>query len=207
MAARMMRVDLHGKAFGETQVLGPIQMEIGPTEAIALIGPSGIGKSTLLRLIAGLDRDFEGSISGVGRLSFVFQEPTLLPWRSARDNIALAADVSPKKADALINQVGLKDKANLYPSQLSLGQRRRIAIVRAFARNPETLLMDEPFASLDAEAALSMRSMLSDLLRTRPTRLILVSHDAADVEALATRTISLAGSPAEISRAAGPDIE
>lgn len=203
----MMRVDLYGKTFGETQVLGRVKMEIGPTEAIALIGPSGIGKSTLLRLIAGLDRDFEGSISGVGRFSFVFQEPTLLPWRSARDNIALAADISAKKADTMIAQVGLENKAKLYPSQLSLGQRRRVAIVRAFARNPETLLMDEPFASLDAEAALSMRSMLSDLLRTRPTRLILVSHDAADVEALATRTIRLAGSPAEISRAAGPEIE
>lgn len=197
----MMRVDLHGKAFGETKVLGPINMEIGATEAVALIGPSGIGKSTLLRLIAGLDLDFDGSISGVGRLSFVFQEPTLLPWRSSRDNIALAADVSLDEADALLVQVGLADKASLFPSQLSLGQRRRIAILRAFARKPETLLMDEPFASLDTETAHSMRAMLSDLLRDRPTRLILVSHDAADVEALTTRTIRLAGSPAEISAA------
>ncbi len=194
-----MRVDLRGKAFGTTQVLGPIKMEVGPTEAVALVGPSGIGKSTLLRLMAGLDRDFEGSISDVGRLSFVFQEPTLLPWRNARDNIVLAADVSVAEADDLLDQVGLADKAALYPSQLSLGQRRRVGIIRGFARKPETLLMDEPFASLDAETANSMRTMLSELLRDRPTRLILVSHDAADVQALATRTIRLHGSPAEIS--------
>jgi len=198
MAAGMMRIDLHGKTFGETQVLGPIRMDIGATEAVALVGPSGIGKSTLLRLIAGLDRDFDGSITGVGKLAFVFQEPTLLPWRTARDNITLATDVSPQGADALLTQVGLIEKADLYPSQLSLGQRRRIAIVRAFARQPETLLMDEPFASLDAQTAGAMRGMLADLLRACPTRLILVTHDAQDAKTLADRTIRLAGTPATV---------
>jgi len=195
----MMRIDLHGKAFGEAHVLGRLHIEIDDTESVALIGPSGVGKSTLLRLIAGLDQNFDGSITGVGRLAFVFQEPTLLPWRSARDNIMLAANVSEAEADHLLEQVGLAEKATLYPSQLSLGQRRRIGIVRAFARQPETLLMDEPFASLDPETAASMRTMLSELLRQRPTRLILVSHDAEDVEALATRTIRLVGTPAQIA--------
>lgn len=203
MAARMMRIDLNGKSFGQTRILGPIRIEIGPTEAVALVGPSGIGKSTLLRLIAGLDSAIDGSITGVGRLGFVFQEPTLLPWRTARDNITLATGTAPQEADALLRQIGLEDKAALYPAQLSLGQRRRVAIIRAFARRPETLLMDEPFASLDADAATAMRAMLADLLRIRPARLILVTHDETDARMLADRTIRLAGSPAVIVPSGG----
>lgn len=193
-----MRVELRKKSFGSSPVLGAINMEIGPTEAVALVGPSGIGKSTLLRLIAGLDDEFDGSITGVGRLAFVFQEPTLLPWRSVRDNVTLATEIATEEADDLFAAVGLADKAALFPSQLSLGQRRRVAIIRAFARKPETLLMDEPFASLDSETAAAMRAMLSALLRARPTRLILVTHDAADAQSLTTRIIRLGGAPAEI---------
>ncbi len=196
-----MRIDLRGKAFGAVPVLGPIRLEIGEAEAVALVGPSGIGKSTLLRLIAGLDTDFEGTITGTGTLAFVFQEPTLLPWRSVRDNLTLATDITARAADALLAQVGLADKTALYPSQLSLGQRRRVAIIRAFARAPETLLMDEPFASLDAQTAAAMRAMLADLLRARPTRLILVTHDERDAASLACRTVRLSGNPAVIVEA------
>ena len=193
-----MRVDIRGKAFDGQPVLGPIAFEIGVAEAVALTGPSGIGKSTLLRIIAGLDRDFDGKITGAGRLAMVFQEPTLMPWRSARDNIVLAADVSAPEADALLASVGLADKAGLFPTQLSLGQRRRVAIVRAFARRPETLLMDEPFTSLDAESSRGMQELLRGLLSERPTRLILVTHDPRDAEALATRRIHLDGAPARV---------
>jgi NitT/TauT family transport system ATP-binding protein len=94
--------------------------------------------------------------------------------------------------------VGLGDKAELFPTQLSLGQRRRVAIVRAFARRPETLLMDEPFTSLDADSAQGMHDLLRGLLAERPTRLILVTHDPRDAEALATRRIHLDGTPARI---------
>jgi len=193
-----MRVDVKGKWFGESHVLGAIKFDVGVTEKVALTGPSGIGKSTLLRVIAGLDSNFDGDISGAGRLAFVFQEPTLMPWRSARDNIALASNVSADQANALLASVGLEDKAALFPTQLSLGQRRRVAIVRAFARRPDTLLMDEPFASLDADAAESMRGLLSELLAEQPTRLILVTHDATEATTLADRVVRLGGSPAVI---------
>lgn len=193
-----MRVDIRGKAFGDVRVLGPIAFEVAATEAVALTGPSGIGKSTLLRIIAGLDRHFDGSVTGAGRLAAVFQEPTLMPWRSARDNITLASGASPEEAENLLASVGLADKADLYPTQLSLGQRRRVSIVRAFARQPETLLMDEPFASLDAESCQSMQDLLRQLLTQRPTRLILVTHEPRDAEALTERRVHLSGSPAAI---------
>ncbi len=193
-----MRVNVEGKWFGDSHVLGPIKFEVAATERVALTGPSGIGKSTLLRMIAGLDTTFDGEVSGAGRLAFVFQEPTLMPWRSARDNIVLASNVTADQADALLASVGLKEKARLYPTQLSLGQRRRVAIVRAFARKPDTLLMDEPFASLDLEAADSMRGLLSALLAEQPMRLILVTHDANEAATLADRVIKLDGNPAVI---------
>lgn len=195
----MMRVAVQGKAFGDSAVLGPVAFEVGPTETVALTGSSGIGKSTLLRLIAGLDRDFEGSVEGVGRLAMVFQEPTLLPWRTALDNIILAAGVDYEVALHHLASVGLGDKKDQFPGQLSLGQQRRVAIARAFAREPETLLMDEPFASLDLETAQAMRNLLNDLLRQRPARVILVSHDMSEVEHLASRVIRFGGRPATIA--------
>ncbi|MCL4145744.1 UNVERIFIED_CONTAM: hypothetical protein GTU68_065834 [Idotea baltica] len=194
-----MKVDIRGKSFGETRVLGPIRFEVGAAEAVSLVGPSGIGKSTLLRIIAGLDETFEGSVEGVGRVSFVFQEPTLLPWRSAKDNIEIATGVTSARAYELLTSAGLDDKSEMYPAQLSLGQRRRIAIVRAFAREPETLLMDEPFASLDAQSIIEMQNLLLDLLRCRPTRVILVTHDEVQATTLTDRTIRLEGVPAQVS--------
>lgn len=193
-----MQVDVRRKAFGDSHILGEIGFDVGSTAAVALTGPSGIGKSTLLRLIAGLDTDFDGKITGVGRLGVVFQEPTLMPWRTARDNVMLAANVTSLEADGLLSNVGLQDKLAHYPTQLSLGQRRRVSIVRAFARRPETLLMDEPFSSLDSESAAAMRALLKALLSERPTRLILVTHDAEDALLFADRIIHLDGSPAVI---------
>lgn len=193
-----MKVRIERKAFGGTPVLGRIAFDVGADETVVLTGPSGIGKSTLLRIVAGLDRDFEGSVSGAGRLAMVFQQPTLLPWRSAIDNIVLASGVTAAAAREHLASVGLADRTEHFPGQLSLGQQRRVAIARAFAREPETLLMDEPFASLDVETAAAMRALLSGLLRRRPTRAILVSHDMAEARQLAQRIIRLGGSPAII---------
>ncbi len=193
-----MRVTVLRKAYGETVILRDFVMEVGSREAVALIGPSGIGKSTLLRIIAGLDGAYEGAVSGAGRIALAFQEPTLLPWRSVRDNLTLTTRCSRAEADALLASVGLPDIGERFPNTLSLGQARRVSLARAFAMRPDTLLLDEPFASLDRDVSAKMQALLLDLLRAHPARLILVTHDRGEAARLATRVLRLGGVPARI---------
>mgnify|MGYP000639831532 CR=1 FL=1 len=130
----MIRIDIRKKRFEHHAVLGPIAFDIAAGETVALTGPSGIGKTTLLRLVAGIDPDFEGQIVRPDRLAIVFQDPTLLPWRSAIDNLTLIhGDLSQAEADAALTDVGLDGKGDLFPGQLSLGQQRRLSLARAFA--------------------------------------------------------------------------
>ncbi len=193
-----MRVAITRKAWGEAVILRDIALEIGPQDAVALLGPSGIGKSTLLRIVAGLDTAWEGSVTGAGRIGMAFQEPTLLPWRSVRDNLTLTTACSTAEADTLLRAVGLPDAGPRFPNTLSLGQARRVSLARAFAMRPDTLLLDEPFASLDREAAARMQALLLDLLRDHPARLLIVTHDPMEAARLATRIITLGGSPATL---------
>ncbi|MDO5529914.1 MAG: ATP-binding cassette domain-containing protein [Paracoccus sp. (in: a-proteobacteria)] len=195
-----MRIELAGKSFGARPVLGPVTLELGRGRRVAVLGPSGIGKSTLLRIVAGLDGAHEGlRVSGAARLALVFQEPTLLPWRSALANITIPARVDAGRARALMAQVGLAGKEAHYPRQLSLGQQRRLALARAFATSPDVLLMDEPFASLDAETAARMIALTSELLDRTGAGLFLVTHAPAEAEALGAEAQSLSGSPAVLS--------
>ncbi len=198
--ATAMKIRITRKAWGEAVILRDITLEIGPREAVALLGPSGIGKSTLLRIVAGLDTGFEGNVTDAGRIAMAFQEPTLLPWRSVRDNLTLTTNCTPGEADALLQAVGLPDAGARFPNTLSLGQARRISLARAFAMRPDTLLLDEPFASLDREAAARMLALLLDLLRDHPARLILVTHDPMEAARLATRVLTLGGTPATVQR-------
>ena len=133
-------------------------------------GPSGGGKSTLLNIIAGLDKDFEGKIdlggAGDTALAFVFQSPRLLPWRTVYENIALALpEGDPRLANIpeLLERVGLTEAANAYPEMISLGMQRRAALARGFVLEPELLLMDEPFVSLDDPTAQGLRELLVEL--------------------------------------------
>jgi len=129
----------------------------------------------------------------------VFQEPTLLPWRTALENITLPAGVTPEVARGLMAEVGLGGKDALYPRQLSLGQQRRLALARAFAPSPTTLLMDEPFASLDAGTAGRMLDLTAALLDRSEVSLIFVTHDPAEATRLKARALTLSGSPATLN--------
>jgi ABC-type nitrate/sulfonate/bicarbonate transport system ATPase subunit len=188
-------------AGGDLQVLGGVSLAVASGEVAALIGPSGCGKTTLLRIIVGLDADFEGTVRlpAHGRLGVVFQEPRLLPWRTVEENVRLAAPLaSDAVLDSLFGTLGLAAHRCHYPGELSVGLARRVALARAFAVEPELLVLDEPFVSLDAELATRLRGELAELVSRRPVTTVLVSHDVDEVIGLADRVFLLSASPARV---------
>jgi NitT/TauT family transport system ATP-binding protein len=188
-------------AGGTLDVLSDVTLDVAAGEVVALIGPSGCGKTTLLRIITGLDRDFEGLVRlpAHGRLGVVFQEPRLLPWRSVQENVRLAAPLaSDATLDILFGTLGLLAHRHHYPGELSLGLARRVALARAFAVEPELLVLDEPFVSLDAELAMRLRAELTELVSRRPITTLLVSHNFDEVIELADRVVLLSGHPARV---------
>ncbi len=194
LSVRLRRHDRGGRA-----ILGGISLDVAPGETLALTGVSGIGKSTLMRLIAGLDRPTAGAVAAPDRIGMVFQEPTLLPWRSVADNMTLVAGTDGAGVEAALREVGLSGHGRLFPGQLSLGQQRRLALARAFACRPDLLLMDEPFVSLDAETAAEMATLFCRLRDRSGVATILVTHAPAEAEALADRIVRLAGAPAVVA--------
>jgi ABC-type nitrate/sulfonate/bicarbonate transport system ATPase subunit len=168
----------------------------------ALIGPSGCGKTTILKIAAGLDADFRGERQAAqpGRLGMVFQEPRLLAWRTVEQNIRLALPAERAGIDLgeLIDVLGLDAHLARYPGELSLGLARRVAIARAFAIDPDFLLLDEPFVSLDEATADRLRGELMALTtRTRVTTLF-VTHDLPEAVQLADRLFFLSDRPTRI---------
>lgn len=192
----MINVDIAGKSYGDTAILGPLQFSVAKGETVALVGPSGIGKSTLLKMIAGIDTDFSGSITRPDAQAIVFQEPTLLPWRSTADNLRLIhPSLTAEKITNALNRVGLSGKETLFPGQLSLGQQRRLALARAFAGQPDMLILDEPFVSLDQDIAASMIALTQSLIAEQSPATLFVTHAMDEAEQLATRTLRLTPGP------------
>jgi NitT/TauT family transport system ATP-binding protein len=155
--------------------------------------------------VAGLDRDYTGRVAvetetAQPRLGYVFQNPRLLPWRTVDENIALALpdDHDPAHVDHLFEVVGLADSRHMYPERLSLGMNRRAALVRAFAINPDLLLMDEPFVSLDPPTARRIRELVARLWQERPHTVLFVTHDLREAIELADRLVFLSSSPASV---------
>lgn len=187
-------------------VFRSFHLDIAQGAFVALLGESGIGKTTLLNIVAGLDRDFHGAIrfgTAAPRLAYAFQSPRLLPWRTVLQNVALplpAGDAGRKQAEEMLQEVGLTDLAGAYPERLSLGQQRRVALARAFAIAPDVLLMDEPFVSLDEAGAARLRDLLRRLLARRPATVLFVTHDRREAVELASRIVVLDGAPVRVVR-------
>ncbi|MFD2970499.1 ABC transporter ATP-binding protein [Peribacillus deserti] len=193
-------------------VLDDVNLHIKKEEFITIIGPSGCGKSTLLKIIAGLDRKFHGSIliggqelTGPGiKQGFIFQEHRLFPWLTVEKNIA--ADLSlndseiRRKVDELIEIVRLKGFEKAYPRELSGGMAQRVAIARALLRNPDVLLLDEPFGALDAFTRTHLQDVLLDIWKKKKTTMILVTHDLDESIYLANRLVIMTPRPGRISQ-------
>src|SRR6185503_12660784 len=186
---------------GARCVIDGLNLRLGHGEVGALIGPSGCGKTTLLRIIAGLDTDYTGKVQlpDHGRLGMMFQEPRLLPWRTVEDNVRLAAPGATTEAlTALFDTTGLSEHRRNYPGELSLGLARRVALVRAFAVEPDLLLLDEPFVSLDKALAIQLANALTALVARRPVTTLLVTHDIEEAATMADRVFLLSNSPCRV---------
>ncbi len=183
------------------EVLRDIAFTLHPGDVVAFVGPSGCGKTTMLRIIAGLDTRYEGSVVGIapGALGMVFQEPRLLPWRTVEQNLRLAAPrVTDAKLAEILEILEIARHRRHYPGELSLGLARRVALARAFAVDPDLLILDEPFVSLDQALAVRLRAELATLVDRRKVTSMLVTHDLDDAVWLADRLFLLGGRPAGI---------
>jgi len=188
---------------GLFEALGAVAFGVAEGEVAAIVGPSGCGKTTLMRLIAGLDRDYRGRIARRpgDRLGVVFQEPRLLPWRSAEDNVRIAA---PRATEAslktLFQRFGLAEHRRHLPGELSLGLARRVSLARAIAVEPDLLLLDEPFASLDGATRSSLVEAIAEIVAERAMATLLITHDIDAAIQLADTIHVLSPRPATIVR-------
>jgi ABC-type nitrate/sulfonate/bicarbonate transport system ATPase subunit len=182
------------------------KLDVADRSFVALLGPSGLGKTTLLNMIAGVDRDFRGQVSFLSadpKIGYAFQSPRLLPWRTVLDNVLMPlrkTDADIARARTVLDEMGLGDAHHVFPERLSLGMQRRVALARAFALQPDLLLMDEPFVSLDEQTADRLRDLLAELIERHPTTVLFVTHDSREAVRLADRVVVLAGPPVRVER-------
>ncbi len=212
--AQTVSLDQVSKSFTSNQsplrVLYNLSLQVEPGEIVALLGPSGCGKSTVLRIVGGLESPSAGTIE-IGtrpvtttdeRCAVVFQEPRLLPWRTVSANVALGAnrrrgernEPSRDLIDRLLGRVGLTEFARIHPHQLSGGMAQRVALARGLAAEPEVLLLDEPFAALDALTRMRMQDLLIEVWSDSKPTVLLVTHDVDEALFLADRVVILGSS-------------
>jgi sulfonate transport system ATP-binding protein len=181
------------RRFGETTVLRELDLQIAPGEFVALLGRSGSGKTTLLRTLAGLDPIDDQDVNVPAARAVVFQEPRLMPWRRVWRNVTLGLRTeNPRaKAEAALQEVGLGHRLDAWPATLSGGEAQRVALARALVREPRLLLLDEPFAALDALTRLRMHDLVLALWRDHAPAVLFITHDVDEAVALADRVVVL----------------
>src|SRR5436309_7123668 len=208
----MLSINHVGKTYpNAVRALDGVSLDVEPGEIVAVVGGSGCGKSTLLRLVSGLDNPTQGAVALDGdaivspheKIGIVFQEPRLLPWLTVAENVGFGLADRPKAERAervarQLDRVGLTDKANVWPRELSGGQAQRVALARALVMRPEVLLLDEPFSALDAFTRVDLQDHLLDLWAdTKPT-LLVVTHDVDEAIVLADRVMVMRPRPGQM---------
>jgi sulfonate transport system ATP-binding protein len=184
-------VDQVVRRFGDRVVLDHLDLTIGDEELVVLLGPSGCGKTTLLRLMAGLDRPDGGTVEVPVRRAIVFQGDRLLPWQRVLPNVTLGlyGPDAGERAGLALAEVGLAGRERAWPKELSGGEAQRVALARALVSDPELVLLDEPFAALDAITRLRMHNLVRELRRQHHAAMLLVTHDVDEAIALADRIV------------------
>jgi sulfonate transport system ATP-binding protein len=179
------------RAYGNRIVIDNLNLRIERGEFVVLLGESGCGKTTLLRALAGLDPIGGGRIVAPRRPAVVFQEHRLLPWESLWRNVSLGLQASDarQRATAALSEVGLAERLDDWPRNLSGGQAQRVALARALVQEPELLLLDEPFAALDALTRIRMHALVRELVAVHRPGVLLVTHDVDEAIALADRIL------------------
>ena len=179
------------RRYGERIVIEGLDLRIETGEFVAMLGESGCGKTTLLRALAGLDPVDGGRIDGPAQPAVVFQEHRLLPWAPLWQNVALGIETPEAKVQAVaaLREVGLAGRENDWPRNLSGGQAQRVALARALLREPRLLLLDEPFAALDALTRIKMHALIKDLVARHRPGVLLVTHDVDEAIAIADRIL------------------
>jgi sulfonate transport system ATP-binding protein len=208
----MLELERVGKTYPNgVHALDGVSFSVGPGEIVAIVGGSGCGKSTLLRAISGLDTPSQGRVLLDGepvtqpheKIGIIFQEPRLLPWLNVAGNVGFGLEDRPRaerneRVAKALARVGLTDKANMWPRELSGGQAQRVAIARALVPRPEVLLLDEPFSALDAFTRVDLQDHLLDLWADLRPTLILVTHDVDEAVVLADRIMVMRPRPGRI---------
>jgi NitT/TauT family transport system ATP-binding protein len=196
---------------GRYDAVAPCSLRVDAGEFVAIVGPTGCGKSTLLNAAAGLLQPSSGKVISLGKplvglnrdAGYLFQQDALMPWKTARDNVAIGLEVAGvarsealSRADLILARVGLKTFVSRYPHQLSGGQRKRVALAQMLVREPKILLMDEPFGPLDAQTRLIMGELLLGLWQADRKAVMFVTHDLDEAISLADRVIIMSAGPA-----------
>lgn len=194
------------KSYGPQLVLNGLDLDFPEGKITVVLGPSGCGKTSMLNILAGLDDDFTGTVSGFGRgkVSYVFQEDRLLPWLNATDNVAFvlrqALDAGHARiiAEKALESVGLAESLKARPGELSGGMRRRVALARAFAYPSEVMLLDEPFSSLDLKTRISVMDLFVELRAKDGRSAVVVTHDVREAIYLGDKIATLSDKPASM---------
>ncbi len=183
------------RTFGERDVLTDLDLDVRAGEFVALLGHSGCGKSTLLRILAGLDREISGLVTVPRRHAVAFQAPRLMPWKRVWRNVVLGLPGRPDRALATryLTEVGLAERADAWPGTLSGGEAQRVSLARALVREPDLLLLDEPFGALDALTRVKAQRLVGELWRKYHCAVLLVTHDVEESLLLADRILVMDG--------------